>query len=77
MLKSLNPYNLDKISLQNLLITCDIEDTMVSQSRKFVAKCRENKENTDIYFREYGFNTASKEKIFKQFAFIIDLAFRS
>lgn len=77
LLKDINPYNLDNVALANLMVTCDVENSMACQSRKFIAKCRENKANKEIYFREFGFGSLEKEKIFKQAAFIIDIAYRS
>lgn len=77
LLKGINPYNLDKVTLANLMVTCDVENSMAYQSRKFIAKCRENKTNKDIYFREFGYGNILNEKFFKQAAFIIDIAYRS
>ncbi len=77
LLKDISPYNLDKITLKKVMVTCDFEDSMASHSRKFIAKCRENKNNKEVYFREFGFGTMTNEKFFKQAAFLIDISYKS
>ena len=72
-IKFYNPYTLrTKMALENLLITSDTQGKWVHQSRKFIAKVRENKENDTVYYKE--FESGEFEKLQKkslQYSFML------
>jgi prolyl oligopeptidase PreP (S9A serine peptidase family) len=72
-IKFYNPYTLRaKICLENMLITSDSQDKWVHQSRKFMAKIRENKENNLVYYKEFeGGDFERLQKTSLQYSFIL------
>jgi len=66
---------LQKIALKNTLITAESKNQWSGNSRKFVAKVRENEANNSVYYKEYSFKDFEKERLFFQTAFFTELAF--
>ena len=75
-IKSYNPYHLKKIALRNCFITTDTKNEFSGNSRKFVAKVRENENNLDAYYKEFNVKEVEKEKYFQHAAFFTEMAFK-
>ncbi|KAL4435988.1 hypothetical protein ABPG74_022223 [Tetrahymena malaccensis] len=76
--KEYSPYqqDLSEINFENMMFTCNSKHPLAYQTRKLVAKLRENKENTEVYFREYLSMPQQSQEI-QQFAFLLSIAFYS
>jgi len=46
--------DLSEIDFENIMFTCRSDHPLSYQTRKFMAKLRENRENSEVYFREYS-----------------------